>query len=282
LITRSAAEPGPGIYALQIMKTRSAWLLPAVVVLAACGSSSHAASPVAPSPTTSRTASSSTTARTVPPSTVAPLPGYTSLVAEAVGSEVAVYDRPSVSAPKRTFPNPWSVDPQRPTAVVEQVFLVEDRRTDGWVRVLLPVRPNGSSGWVRASNVAIHAVTYSVKVEKRAHQITVLDRGAVLYRGPVAVGKPTTPTPTGRYYVRVLIQAPNPHTVYGPYAYGLSSHSDALSNFDGGDAEIGLHGNDDALALGHDVTHGCIRMDNAEIATLAALLPLGTPVDIAP
>jgi lipoprotein-anchoring transpeptidase ErfK/SrfK len=123
-------------------------------------------------------------------------------------------------------------------------------------------------------------VTYKVKVEKGAHQITVFDRGAVLYRGPVAVGKPSTPTPAGKYYVRVLIQAPNPNTVYGPYAYGLSSHSEALSSFDGGDAEIGLHGNNDASVLGSDVTHGCIRMDNAEITKLAGLLPLGTPVEI--
>jgi lipoprotein-anchoring transpeptidase ErfK/SrfK len=218
--------------------------------------------------------------RTVPPSTVAPLPRYASLVAVAVGPEVAVYDRPALSATKRTFPNPWSLDPNHPSAVVEQVFLVEARRADGWVRVLLPVRPNGSSGWVREPNVAIHEVNYSVRVEMHSHQITVFDRGAVLYRGPVAVGKATTPTPTGRYYVRVLIKAPNPRTVYGPYAYGLSSHSDALSSFDGGDAEIGLHGNDDASVLGHDITHGCIRMDNDEITKLAALLPLGTPVDI--
>lgn len=219
-------------------------------------------------------------ATTVPPTTVASPAPYVSLVAVAVGPEVVVYDRPVRSAPNRAFPNPWSVDPQRPAAVVEQVFLVEDRQADGWIRVLLPVRPNGSSGWVRASNVSIRAVTYAVKVDLRARQITVLDRGAVLYQAPVAVGKPSTPTPTGRYYVRVLIKAPNPRTVYGPYAYGLSSHSDALTSFNGGDAEIGLHGNDDASVLGRAVTHGCIRMDNAEITQLAALLPLGTPVDI--
>jgi len=78
----------------------------------------------------------------------------------------------------------------------------------------------------------------------------------------------------------VLMKAPNPGGAYGPYAYGLSSHSDALSSFNGGDAEIGLHGNDDASVLGSAVSHGCIRMDNTEITKLAALLPLGTPVDI--
>jgi lipoprotein-anchoring transpeptidase ErfK/SrfK len=68
--------------------------------------------------------------------------------------------------------------------------------------------------------------------------------------------------------------------VYGPYAYGLSSHSEALETFNGGDAEIGIHGNNDASVLGKNVTHGCIRMDNDEITKLSKLLPLGTRVDI--
>jgi lipoprotein-anchoring transpeptidase ErfK/SrfK len=272
------------------MTTRSVWFLPTVAVLAlgACGSSTRPSAAPAPAPSTTvhRAPIGISTIAPGPPTTVAAkpvarLPAYASLVAVAIGPQVTVYDRPAPSAAKRSFPNPWSVDPSRPAAVEQQVFLVEDRRPNGWVQVLLPVRPNGSSGWVRDTNVAIHAVTYSVKVELHSRQITVFDRGAVLYRGAVAIGKPSTPTPTGRYYVRVLIQAPNPHTIYGPYAYGLSSHSNALSSFDGGDAEIGLHGNDDASVLGDNVTHGCIRMDNAEITKLAALLPLGTPVDIA-
>ena len=110
----------------------------------------------------------------------------------------------------------------------------------------------------------------------------MLDDGAVLYTGPIADGAPNTPTPVGHYYIRVLIKAPNPNTVYGPYAYGLSSHSDVLTSFEGGDGETGIHGNDDASVLGSSVTHGCIRMDNAEITRLASILPLGTPVDIQP
>ena len=69
--------------------------------------------------------------------------------------------------------------------------------------------------------------------------------------------------------------------MYGPYAYGLSSHSDSLDEFAGGDAEIGIHGNNDASVLGTDATHGCIRMDNDAITMLAKQLPLGTPVTVA-
>ena len=78
----------------------------------------------------------------------------------------------------------------------------------------------------------------------------------------------------------MLLQSPDPGGAYGPFAYGLSSHSDALETFAGGDAEIGIHGNNDASALGQSVSHGCIRMDNAAITDLASKLPLGTPVDV--
>ncbi|HWG72514.1 MAG TPA: L,D-transpeptidase, partial [Acidimicrobiales bacterium] len=76
------------------------------------------------------------------------------------------------------------------------------------------------------------------------------------------------------------LRSTEPASVYGPFAYGLSAHSDALTTFDGGDAEIGIHGNDDAAVLGQSVTHGCVRMDNAEITKLSKILPLGTPVKI--
>jgi lipoprotein-anchoring transpeptidase ErfK/SrfK len=179
------------------------------------------------------------------------------------------------------LPNPWLFDPHDPGTSVPQVFLVDAASSSpGWVHVLLPVRPNGSAGWVRASAVEIARVDYRVVVALGAHRITVWQGNQVLYQGPVATGAASTPTPTGNYYTRVLIKSRNPNTVYGPYAYGLSSHSNALSSFDGGDAEIGIHGNDNAFVLGKNVTHGCIRMDNAEITRLAALLPLGTPVDV--
>ena len=177
------------------------------------------------------------------------------------------------------MPNPWLLNGRAATPV-PQVFLVERRRPDGWVQVLLPERPNGSMGWVPAGDLRLSETPYRIEVSLSSHLIAVLDRAEVLYRGPVATGAPRTPTPPGSYSLRVLLQNPDPASVYGPYAYGLTAHSDALTTFSGGDAEIGLHGNDDASQLGQSVTHGCVRMDNAEIAVLAALLPLGTPVDI--
>jgi len=121
------------------------------------------------------------------------------------------------------------------------------------VQVLLPVRPNGSTGWIRDSDATIASTTFRITVELGARRITVTNAGTVTYRGPVAAGAPASPTPTGNYYLRVLLRAPDPDSVYGPYAYGLSSHSEVLDTFSGGDAEIGIHRNDDASVLGTPV-----------------------------
>ncbi|MEX2099982.1 MAG: L,D-transpeptidase [Acidimicrobiia bacterium] len=195
-------------------------------------------------------------------------------------TSLAVYPSPTAGTPSMTLPNPWVVDKRFPDQTVQQVFLVKSLRNDGWVEVQLPVRPNGTTGWIRVNDVDLVANPFRITVELGAHRITVAELTKVLYQGTVAVGAAETPTPLGSYFIRVLVQAPDPTTVYGPYAYGLSSHSDALEEFNGGDAEIGIHGNDDASVLGSNVTHGCVRMDNDAITALSRQLPLGTPVDI--
>jgi lipoprotein-anchoring transpeptidase ErfK/SrfK len=209
--------------------------------------------------------------------TVAPHTSYSATVKTAV-PKVSIYDSPSDSEPARVLDNPWQVDPDYPQALVPQVFLVTEQRKTGWVQVLLPVRPNGSKGWVKTSDVTVSPNPYHIEVSLGGHTITVSRGNQLIYNGSVAVGAPETPTPTGQYYLRVLVKAIDPTTVYGPYAYGLSSHSDTLETFAGGDAEIGIHGNNDASVLGSDVTHGCIRMDNDAITMLSKQLPLGTPV----
>lgn len=215
--------------------------------------------------------------QSVATSTTTP-PAYASQIASPVGSEVAVHAAPDDASPAEMYPNPWPLDDD-PAHVVPQVFLVVDQQGP-WVEVLLPVRPNGTTGWVRARDVRLTQNTFRITVELGAHRITVYDGDTVMLQEPIAVGKPETPTPVGTYYLRVLLQAPNPNTVYGPYAYGLSGHSDVLTTFNGGDGELGIHGNNDASVLGTDASAGCVRMSNDGITRLAGILPLGTPVEI--
>jgi len=214
-------------------------------------------------------------------STSAPPAVPASLVARPTGPVIDIYAAPGAGRPLAQMPDVWLLNGD-PSTPIPQVFLVIGQPSGSWVQVLLAQRPNGTKGWVRRQSVSLLTDRYRIDVSIGSHTMSVHYGTSLLYQGPVATGAPATPTPLGEYYVRVLLRSPDPTSVYGPYAYGLSAHSDALTTFSGGDAEIGLHGNNDASALGHSVTHGCVRMDNAEISALARILPLGTPVNLDP
>lgn len=223
---------------------------------------------------------SSTTAATVPP-TAASTDATTqprnnvSVVAHARVHKVRVYRAADDSGrPAHVLSNP--TDNGGPL-----VFLVRERAGD-WLLVDLPVRPNGSTGWVRSADVTLSQHDYSIEVELSAHRITVRRGTEVVLSEPIAVGTRSTPTPGGRFYIKELLQPPDPNTVYGPFAYGLSGFSNVLESFAGGEAIIGIHGNNDPSSLGRDVSQGCIRMSNSGIRLLARTLPLGTPVTISP
>ena len=199
---------------------------------------------------------------------------YVSTVAESIVPEIGVYEAPDAPEPKRTIKPPD--DPPRPL-----VFLVKTEPSDSdWLEVHLPVQPNGSTGWVREADVKLTQHDYRITVELANHKITVTKGTAIIRQEPVAVGKEQTPTPGGLYYTKELLKAPNPNTVYGPYAYGLNGYSNVLKSFAGTDAVIGIHGTNDNAVLGKDVSAGCIRMSNEGITALAEVLPLGVPVEI--
>ena len=212
--------------------------------------------------------------------TTSTLPAYISLVAQARVLLIDIFDAPDATEASMSLPNPWFVNDDE-TKPVNQVFLVKEQRDD-WYEVYLPVRPNGTTGWVRARDVTISQTPYRIVVNLFIHQITVYNGESILLQESVAVGKSETPTPIGTYYLRVLLKAPDPNTVYGPYAYPLSGHSEVLTSFNGGDGELGIHGNNDESVLGESVTAGCVRMSNAGITRLAPMIPLGTPVEIEP
>jgi lipoprotein-anchoring transpeptidase ErfK/SrfK len=108
-----------------------------------------------------------------------------------------------------------------------------------------------------------------------------------VYRGPkrilktkVGVGRAVTPTPSGLYYITELLKQPDPTGIYGPYAFGLSAHSNVLHEFAGRNGILGLHGTNFPQGIGTDVSHGCLRVSNKVILKLAHSLPIGTPVRI--
>jgi lipoprotein-anchoring transpeptidase ErfK/SrfK len=101
-----------------------------------------------------------------------------------------------------------------------------------------------------------------------------------VFKTKIGVGQAVTPTPTGEYYITELLEQPDPTGTYGPFAFGLSAHSDVLNEFAGRDGVLGVHGTNFPQGIGTDVSHGCIRMSNDAITKLAGFLPVGTPVQI--
>ncbi len=196
-----------------------------------------------------------------------------SIVATANTGTLAVYDHPGDTQLSLTL------SPPKP--LVPIVTLVRQRQAQ-WLQVLLPVRPNGSEGWVRRSDVEETIVTYSVAVDLSDHHLVVHNGRSVVLDTKVAVGAQATPTPSGLFYLTELLSVPDPAGPYGPYAYGLSGHSLVLQNFADGDGQLGLHGTDRPDLIGADATHGCVRLSNSDISKLEPLLPLGTPVDVEP
>lgn len=148
-----------------------------------------------------------------------------------------------------------------------------------WVRVRLAILPNGSTGWVpRGALGEYHAVRTHLIVD-RAHRRARLERsGRVVFRAGVGVGKPGTPTPAGEFYVRDRLHGFG-DPFYGPLAFGLSARSAVLTDWPGG-GFIGVHGTNAPGILPGRVSHGCIRMRNADILRLGRLMPVGTPVTI--
>ncbi|TVR34244.1 MAG: L,D-transpeptidase [Nitriliruptor sp.] len=200
-------------------------------------------------------------------------PETRSLVATSTVDEVEVFAEPSEDSElTHTMDHPTERG-------VPRVFLVEER-DDGWLEVLLPVRPNGSTGWIREADVDLAWNPYEVEVNLADFRMTIHREDELIVDETIGYGDEDTPTPGGRYYITELLQPPDPTGVYGPFAFGLSGFSDVHLSFAGGEGVIGIHGTNEPDSIGSTVSNGCIRVDNDVITDMASFLPLGTPVTI--
>jgi lipoprotein-anchoring transpeptidase ErfK/SrfK len=204
-------------------------------------------------------------------------PAPESLVAHAEVADLPIFDAPD-GAQVTSLANPIA-------SGAPLVFLVVAQQP-GWVQVMLPTRPNGSTGWVQAASVTTTSHHYRMDVVLSKHLITVMDGANVLLQTPIAVGTSDTPTPAQTFFTTELLKPVDesgtyiPEGDYGPFAYGLSGHSDVLQTFGGGDGQLGIHGTNEPASIGQSVSHGCVRVPNDVVTQLVDLVPLGTPVTI--
>ena len=155
--------------------------------------------------------------------------------------------------------------------------LAQHRR---WLKVRLPGRPNGHTGWISQSATVRSATTWHLVVNPSRRRVIVYRAGRYVRMFKAVVGKRSTPTPEGEFFVEEAI-ALRSFDVGAPYALALSARSNVLQEFDGGPGQIALHGLANVGGVpGTAVSHGCVRLDNAVMRWLVARIGPGVPVTV--
>jgi lipoprotein-anchoring transpeptidase ErfK/SrfK len=177
-----------------------------------------------------------------------------------------------------------SVSARRPltrTRTVLPVLGQTTRRGRSWLRVRLPGRPNGHAGWISADRTKRGSTEWHLVVRRATRRVTVYRGGRVRRVFRAVVGRPSTPTPRGTFFVEEAV-ALHSYESGGPFALATSARSNVFQEFAGGPGQIAIHGTGNLTgALGTAVSHGCIRLGTRAITWLARRIGAGVPVTIA-
>jgi hypothetical protein len=149
-----------------------------------------------------------------------------------------------------------------------------------WLKVMLPGRPNGSSGWIARGGTYETVTGWHIVVNTQARRLWVYFHARLKKTVQAVVGKPSTPTPSGNFFVQETVIMPASEAG-GPFALALSARSDVFQEFDGGPGQIAIHGRDGlGGTLGTAASHGCVRLATAAITWLSERIVPGVPVTI--
>jgi hypothetical protein len=150
-----------------------------------------------------------------------------------------------------------------------------------WLRVMLPVRPNGTTGWVPETALSdLQPVNTWLKINTKTYRGTLIRNGKTVWSAPVGVGQAQWPTPKGQFYIRAKLTGYGAKgSFYGPLAFLTSATSPTLTDWPGGGL-VGVHGTSLPNLIPGRISHGCVRVRNADILRLAKLMPVGTPLTI--
>jgi hypothetical protein len=161
-------------------------------------------------------------------------------------------------------------------------FLVEERRSDGWLKVRLPVAPVGGVGYVVEGDLALSRHRYAIEISRSAHTLEVIANGIAVFDEPVAIGPDAPPADTATYVKEVLLAPEGSIYDAQAYTYGLAGAANSPQQFADGRGVVAIHPVLDPAMLGRDAPAGAIGMDRGVLERLYEniKLPLGTPVTI--
>ena len=164
-----------------------------------------------------------------------------------------------------------------------EVYIALQRVTDdqgrAWVQVRIPKRPNGQVGWVPRAALGEFTINrQQLTIDRTRLRAVLRDRGKVVWRAPVGIGAPGTPTPPGDFYVREKFRFDNV-ALYGTRAIGTSAYAPTLSDWPGGGV-VGIHGTSQPELIPGRPSHGCVRVRNPDVERLWKRIRIGTPIRI--
>jgi lipoprotein-anchoring transpeptidase ErfK/SrfK len=173
---------------------------------------------------------------------------------------------------------------RRPLTKEQTVLPVVGHATDAggrrWLRVRLPGRPNGRTGWIEQAGTAKRATNWHVVIEISQRRVVVYRKGHAVESFAAVVGKPSTPTPTGEFFIEEALSLASGQAG-APFALALSARSNVYQEFDGGPGQIALHGLAHIGGVpGTAVSHGCVRLDGTAMTWLVDRIGPGVPVTI--
>jgi lipoprotein-anchoring transpeptidase ErfK/SrfK len=219
------------------------------------------------------------TTTTTPPA--APKAFYTALSNRTTKTEWAYFNwaekvRKSPSNSSKAIGKLHPNTEDGPPEIYLALRMYTDTKGNQWVETQLPGRPNGRIGWVPRDGLGeFHTIHTQLVVSRSKLRATLYKSGKKIFSAPVGVGKASTPTPGGQFWIREKLKGFGP--VYGPLAFGTAAYSNKLTDWPGGGV-VGVHGTNEPNLVPGRPSHGCIRMHNKDILHLARLMPLGTPL----
>ncbi|HEV7615948.1 MAG TPA: L,D-transpeptidase [Solirubrobacterales bacterium] len=153
-------------------------------------------------------------------------------------------------------------------------------KAGSWLRVRLPGRPNGHAGWISTNWTRQTSTPWRLRVALSTRRLTVYRGGRVRREFRAVIGKPSTPTPRGAFFIEESL-ALSSYEAGGPFALATSARSNVFQEFEGGPGQIGIHGtNNLSGAPGNAASHGCIRLRPRAITWLARRIGAGVPLSV--
>lgn len=193
------------------------------------------------------------------------------------GASMTLYDINEIDDVELEYPLYGQTAFGNPLALVVEQFDV----TGAWAKVLVPVRPNGTTTWVQTSYFSESTHNYRIIIDLSENTVNVYRGDELLIEQLVASGSEELPTPVVRAFVDEKIPGGDVGPDYGAWILSIAAFSESLGTFGGGGTpKLALHGTNQPELMGQYITSGGVRVPDDIISLIAETVPVGTIVEI--